>query len=149
MEEDRYLEAGRAPVLAQTPWGVCGLAVCYDLRFPELFRVYAAAGAPLMLLVAEWPRRRIEHWRALLRARAIENQCFVAAVNRTGESRGEAFGGHSLALDPWGETLVEGGGAPALLTVDIPLEKAAAARERLPALRDRRPQAYHLPQDGV
>jgi len=149
MEEDRYLEAGDAPALAQTPWGLCGLAVCYDVRFPELFRVYAAAGAPLLLLAAEWPRSRIGHWRTLLQARAIENQCFVAAVNRAGESNGETFGGHSLALDPWGKILAEGGEAPTLLTADFPLEEAAAARQQLPALRDRRPQAYRLPQDAV
>ncbi|GAB4531325.1 MAG: carbon-nitrogen family hydrolase [Anaerolineales bacterium] len=145
MEEDRYLQAGSTPVIAQTPWGKAGLAICYDLRFPELFRTYALADVPLVLLAAEWPIQRLEHWRTLLRARAIENQCFVAAVNRVGKSKGETFGGHSVVLTPWGESLLEGGTAPALLTVDLDLAEVAAARKRLPALQDRRPQAYALP----
>ncbi len=145
MEEDRYLQAGEAPKIAKTPWGQAGLAVCYDLRFPELFRTYALEDVTLMLLVAEWPLARLTHWRTLLRARAIENQCFVAAVNRVGESKGETFGGHSVVLTPWGESLVEGDTTSTLLTAELDLREVASARQRLPALQDRRPQAYHLP----
>ncbi len=144
MGEDRYLKAGLRPVLTETPWGKTGLAVCYDLRFPELFRLYTLEGAEIVLLCAEWPLSRIEHWRILLRARAIENQCFVAAVNRAGESQGARLGGHSAVLNPRGEALVEGGSAPLLLTVDVALEEVSLARQRFPALRDRRPEAYRL-----
>ncbi len=140
MDEDRYLAAGNAPILAPLPWGRAGMAVCYDLRFPELFRAYSGAGAEMLFLVAEWPRVRLEHWRTLLRARAIENQCFVFAVNRSGESKGEVFAGHSMVLDPWGETVLEGGAASGLFTVAVSLDEVAAARRRLPALKDRQPQ---------
>lgn len=142
MGEDRYLEAGAHPVTAKTPWGLTGLAVCYDLRFPELFRGYALAGVSLVLIVAEWPVPRIAHWRTLLQARAIENQYFVAAVNRVGEESGQTFGGHSGVLTPWGEYLLEAGTAPALLTVDVPLDEVPRARQSFPTLADRRPEAY-------
>ncbi len=84
MDEDQWLGAGTRATLAKLPWGTAGLSICYDLRFPELFRGYALAGVRLILLPAEWPHPRLEHWRTLLRARAIENQCFVAACNRVG-----------------------------------------------------------------
>ncbi|MGH2544094.1 MAG: nitrilase-related carbon-nitrogen hydrolase, partial [Ardenticatenaceae bacterium] len=110
MDEDQWLAPGPHPTLAKLPWGTAGLAICYDLRFPELFRGYALAGARLILLPAEWPHPRLAHWQTLLRARAIENQCFVAACNRVGEDpNGTRFFGHSTILDPWGETIAEAG----------------------------------------
>ncbi len=144
MKEDRYLEAGAQAVVAETPWGLTGLTVCYDLRFPELYRGYALAGASLVLVVAEWPVPRIAHWRTLLQARAIENQYFVAAVNRVGEEGGQTFGGHSGVLTPWGEYLLEAGTAPALLTVDVPLDEISRICETFPTLPDRRPETYRL-----
>ncbi|HEB64638.1 MAG TPA: carbon-nitrogen family hydrolase, partial [Chloroflexi bacterium] len=100
------------------------------------------AGVSLVLIVAEWPVPRIAHWRTLLQARAIENQYFVAAVNRVGEESGQTFGGHSGVLTPWGEYLLEAGTAPALLTVDVPLDEVPRARQSFPTLADRRPEAY-------
>ncbi len=79
MSEDRHLHAGNSVVVAQTQWGSTGLAICYDLRFPELFRGHTLAGAKVILLVAEWPHPRLAHWQTLLRARAIENQGFMFA----------------------------------------------------------------------
>ena len=90
MQEDAYLAPGQDTTLLDLPWGRTGLAICYDLRFPELFRRYALNRAHLILIPAEWPSARQEHWTTLLRARAIENQCFVAACNRVGTSRGYA-----------------------------------------------------------
>lgn len=142
MQEEQYLAPGPEPVCAGLPWGKAGLAICYDLRFPELFRGYALSGARIILLPAEWPHPRRAHWRTLLRARAIENQCFVAACNRVGASKGSTFFGASAVIDPWGETLVEGGETEALLTVSLDLAQVDGARSRIPVFDDRRPDAY-------
>lgn len=142
MAEDQWLAPGQALQLAETPWGQTGLGICYDLRFPEMFRRYALNGARLILLPAEWPARRHYHWQTLLRARAIENQLFVAACNRVGESKGEVFGGGSAVIDPWGEVLVEGGNQACLLTTEIDLAKVAEIRQRIPVFQDRRPEIY-------
>ena len=144
MAEDRWLEAGATPGLYERPWGTTGIGICYDLRFPELFRTYALAGARLILLPSEWPHPRLAHWRTLVRARAIENQCFVAAVNRVGSDRANAFCGHSVLVGPWGETIVESGDAPLLTTETIDLDQSDDARSRMPVLADRRPECYTL-----
>ncbi len=145
MAEDRWLAAGDAPGLYDLPWGKTGLAICYDLRFPELFRGYAVAGARLILLPSEWPHPRLSHWRTLLRARAIEDQCFIAAANRVGSDRANTFCGHSAIIDPWGETLAEAGGdSVVLLTASIDLAQADEVRRRIPVLSDRRPECYRF-----
>lgn len=142
MDEDRYLGAGEdAPVLA-TPWGEASLAICYDLRFPELFRRYAHDGARLILLPSEWPIQRIEHWRTLVRARAIENQYIVVACNRVGADRANTFGGHSAVIDAWGNVLVEGGESEDLLFATVDLGVVDEARSRIPVWVDRRPELY-------
>lgn len=142
MQEEHYLAPGEEVVSADLPWGRAGMAICYDLRFPELFRLYALAGARLMLLPAEWPNPRREHWRTLLRARAIENQCYVAACNRVGETRGSVFFGTSSVIDPWGETLAEGGDGEEILTVSIDLDRTDEVRRRIPVFSDRRTDLY-------
>jgi predicted amidohydrolase len=145
MQEDRYLGAGDQPaLLTGLPWGKTALAVCYDLRFPELFRGYAVFGARLIVIPAQWPAPRIEHWRTLLRARAIENQCFVIGCNRVGADRDNVFGGASVVIGPWGELLVEGGDSPALLMAEVDLTEVEKARQRIPVLDDRRPECYQL-----
>ncbi len=142
MDEDRWLAPGKSLQQVDTPWGVAGLAICYDLRFPELFRRYALEGASSFILPAEWPARRIEHWQVLLRARAIENQCFMFAANCVG---GE-FGGRSAVINPWGEVLVEGSpGSEALLTAQIDTAQLDQARSFMPVFRDRRPDLYERP----
>ena len=142
MAEEQYLAPGDETVVVDAPWGKTGLAICYDLRFPELFRRYALSGAHLLLLPAEWPHPRREHWRTLLRARAIENQCFVAACNRIGTTGNNTFFGASALIDPWGETLVEGGEAEMVLTATIDLAQVDAVRQRIPIFADRRPELY-------
>ncbi len=147
MEEDRWLEAGKTPGLFEMPWGRTGMAICYDLRFPELFRAYALAGATLVLLPSEWPHPRLAHWRTLMRARAIENQCFFVAVNRVGSDRNNTFCGHSAIIDPCGEVVVEAGESEALLTATIDLALADEVRSRMPVLSDRRPECYKIEVD--
>jgi predicted amidohydrolase len=142
MDEDRWLAPGQEVVTAESPWGALGLAICYDLRFPELFRRQAVTGARLILLPAEWPTRRIAHWSTLLRARAIENQCFVAACNCVGGSETDTFGGRSAVIDAWGETIIEAGSSETLLTATIDLDLADRVRAHIPVLSDRRPELY-------
>jgi len=142
MDEEKYLTAGEESVTLDLPWGKTGLAICYDLRFPELLRGYALAGARLMLIPAEWPHPRRAHWQTLLRARAIENQCFVAACNRIGTTGAATFFGASAVIDPWGEALVEAGETEALLTVRVDLALVDTVRQRIPVFEDRRPELY-------
>jgi omega-amidase len=142
MEEDKYLAAGQAAPVFDLPWGKSAIAICYDLRFPELFRRYALAGARIIFLPAEWPYPRLEHWRTLLQARAIENQMFIVACNRIGEDRGERFFGHSAIYDPWGRLVVEAGGGEALLTVSIDMALVEEIRQVIPIFTDRRPDLY-------
>ncbi len=141
-QEDRYLQAGSSWLTMDLPWGPTSLAICYDLRFPELFRKFSDEGAALVLLVAEWPLERIEHWRTLIQARAIENQYFIAAVNAAGETDGTVFGGHSMIVDPWGKIIVEAGEEPMLITGEIDIDVVKDIRKRIPVLEDRRSDLY-------
>lgn len=139
--EARHYAAGDRVVT----WPVDGVRVtpfiCYDLRFPDAFRV-AAADTDLYAVVANWPDARREHWRTLLRARAIENQCYVAGVNRIGEGGKLRYAGDSAVIDPMGRVLVEGADDDLILFADIEPETVAEARARFPFLSDRRPAAY-------
>lgn len=149
--EDRHVEPGERVEVIATEFGKVGFGICYDLRFPELFRKNAAAGAVLQILPAAFPHPRLEHWRTLVRARAIENQCFFVAVNQVGNEGGETaadaagairYFGHSMVVDPWGAILVEGEEAEALLTVDLDLDAVGRVRSELTAWNDRRPELF-------
>lgn len=142
MDEEQYLAGGEAAVTVDSPFGRAGLAICYDLRFPELFRRYALEGAELFLLPSEWPHPRLAHWQTLVRARAIENQAFMIACNRVGESKNTRFFGHSCIVDPWGEIVITGGESPQLLTADIDTALVPEVRQRIPVFADRRPTHY-------
>jgi predicted amidohydrolase len=142
MDEDRWLEPGESPLAMDLPWGRTGLAICYDLRFPELFRKYALDGVRLIIIPAEWPAVRVEHWRVLLQARAIENQCYIVACNAAGETGDTVFGGHSMVIDPWGKIVVEAGETPQLLTTEIEMDAVTEIRGRIPVFEDRRPELY-------
>jgi predicted amidohydrolase len=142
MHEDEWLQAGSSSLELDLPWGNTGLAICYDLRFPELFRKYAVNGAKMIVVPAEWPIERIEHWRALLVARAIENQCYIVATNAAGQTGDTVFGGHSMIVDPWGKIVIEGGEAPMLLTAEIEMDLVDEVRRRIPVFEDRRGDIY-------
>jgi predicted amidohydrolase len=142
MDEDRYLQPGESALALDLPWGRTGIAICYDLRFPELFRRYAVEGAKVILVPAEWPMARVEHWRLLLQARAIENQCYVIACNAVGTTGDTLFGGHSMIVDPWGKIIVEAGENPMLVTAEIELETVDEVRKKIPVFDDRRPELY-------
>jgi len=144
MDEDQYLTAGKKLTLVETAWGKVGLAICYDLRFPELFRTYALAGTTVLFLPSEWPHPRLAHWRTLLRARAIENQMYIVACNRVGRSKETDFFGHSCIIDPWGETVVEAGEEETLATAVIKTDQVEAVRAKIPVFADRRPEIYRF-----
>jgi predicted amidohydrolase len=133
------LESGQDLVVHATPLGSTGLATCYDLRFPELFRGLLDAGAGAFLLASGWPAQRIEHWRVLLRARAIENLAWMVACNEVGVHAGVELGGRSSVIDPWGEVVVEGPtDRECLVIAEVDPAQTTLARERFPVLRDRR-----------
>ncbi|MPZ87122.1 MAG: carbon-nitrogen family hydrolase [Nitriliruptorales bacterium] len=134
---ERQLVTG-GDVLSTFPLGgaQAGLAICYDLRFPELFRA-AVDDVALFVVPATWPAARVGHWQALLRARAIENQAFVVGCNAAGRNGGVELGGASAIIDPWGEAVAQAGPGPTVLEAAIDLSAPSRARSDFPALRDR------------
>jgi len=146
--EDEHMEAGNEIITQKTELGAIGCSICYDLRFPELFRQCALAGAEIQILPAAFPHPRLNHWRTLIQARAIENQVYFIAINQCGtENHGSTtsatdYFGHSMVVDPWGEILLEADELPGLYTVDIDLEKVVKVRSHITALKDRRPELY-------
>lgn len=135
--ESAAYTAGSTGELVETPWGLVGLSICYDLRFPHLYRRYAQAGARFLTVPSAFtPWTGEAHWHVLLRARAIETGCFVLAPAQVGEhGGGRATFGHSLVVDPWGRILGDGGDAPGLLVVDLDLDEVETARRKIPSLR--------------
>lgn len=142
MNEEQYLTAGDHLTIIQTPWAKLGLAICYDLRFPEIFRTLALSGASVVILPAEWPHPRLSHWLTLLQARAIENQLFIIACNRVGTSDDTTFCGHSCIVDPWGEFVVLADESEDLWTAEIDLSLVSVIRKKIPIFEDRRPDIY-------
>ena len=134
--ESSNYRPGELAVLADLPWGRLGMTVCYDLRFPALYRALAEAGASFLAIPSAFTRQTGEaHWHVLQRARAIENGCFVFAAAQGGkhENGRETFG-HSLVVDPWGRVLAEGGIEPGVVMAEIKPAEVAAARGRVPSL---------------
>ena len=142
MREDRYLRAGDTTLMADTSVGRVGLAICYDLRFPELFRRLTLDGADIICLPAQWPKPRQDHWCTLLKARAIENQVFMVAANCCGVQGKLDFFGMSLIVSPRGEVLAEGGEEPCEVLAALDREDQRVYREAIPAWHDRRPDVY-------
>jgi predicted amidohydrolase len=146
--ESELEEPGEEIVLSQTVDGVeLGLSICYDLRFPELYRILAVRGARVIAVPAAFTLSTTrDHWETLLRARAIENQAFVIAANQFGpHPGGHHSGGHSMIVDPWGVVLAEAPDQEGQITAELDLERQAEIRARLPALANRRPAAYRWP----
>ena len=138
--ESRTFRAGEAPVLAETPFGPVGLSVCYDLRFPELYRRYADAGARFLCVPSAFaPATGRDHWEVLLRARAIENQAFVLAPAQSGRHNAsrESYG-RAMAVDPWGAVLATAADGPGLILADCDLAELERIRKAVPALAHRR-----------
>jgi deaminated glutathione amidase len=146
--ESEYEEPGDQIVVTQTDAGVeLGMSVCYDLRFPELYRILALRGARVLLVPAAFtlPTTR-DHWETLLRARAIENQAFVIAANQIGENEpGRHSGGRSMIVDPWGVVLAQAGDSVGVIVAELDFARLDAIRASLPSLANRREAAYDWP----
>ena len=122
----------------------CGIVICYDIRFPELTRSLAVEGLDLLFVPAQWPDLRIPHLHTLTRARAIENQMFVACCNSCGHAHRTVFGGRSVIWDPWGEPLAEAGGEEETITAGCDLSVLSGIRNDINVFRDRRPELYQI-----
>ena len=146
--EHRYYQAGKHPLLAQTSAGRIGVMIGYDLRFPELARYYFHAGAEILAIPAQWPETRSQHWRTLLRARAIESGLFVLGSNRTGQENSlktdevTAYLGDGRIVDPTGEILAAGSGEEGVIMAELELKTVRTLRRVLPIDRDQRPDVY-------
>jgi predicted amidohydrolase len=135
--ESNSYRPGESAVLADLPWGRMGLTVCYDLRFPALYRALAEAGATMLTIPSAFTRKTGEagHWHVLVRARAVENGCFVFAAAQGGKhENGRETYGHSLIVDPWGRILAEGDSEPSVVMAEIDPAEVAKARGRIPSL---------------
>ena len=152
IRESSAYRPGEVAVLAATPWGALGMTVCYDLRFPHLYRALAQRGAMMLAVPSSFQRETgAAHWHTLLRARAIENACFVIAPAMCGDHPGRRMTyGHTLVVDPWGEVIAEGGEVPAVVYADLDLARVETVRALLPSLAHDRPFAppagHVLPQ---
>jgi len=135
--ESRSYRPGELAVLADLPWGRLGLTICYDLRFPALYRALAEAGATMLAIPSAFTKQTGEaHWHVLVRSRAIENGCFVFAAAQGGKhENGRDTYGHSLIVDPWGRIIAEGGTDPGVVMVEIDPAEIANARARIPSLQ--------------
>ena len=143
-------EPGEEIVLSQTADGVdLGLSICYDLRFPELYRILAVRGARVISLPAAFTLATTrDHWETLVRARAIENQAFVIAANQVGRHPGgHHSGGRSMIVDPWGLVLAQAPDQPGHIVADLDLERQLEIRDQLPALANRRGDVYRWPEE--
>lgn len=146
MGEDRYYKWGERLALFTLDGVRCGVIICYDLRFPELARTLALQGMDILFVVAQWPRERIAHADILIRARAIENQMFVAFANSCATAGKTRFGGHSAIIDPLGDLLVQAGDeqGECILTANCDLGVLEEIRRSINVFRDREPSLYAL-----
>lgn len=142
MNEHHYLTVGQKKGHVQIDQTACAGFICYDIRFPEWIRTHTSEGAEVIFVVAEWPLVRVDHWRILLQSRAIENQCYVVACNRSGDDPNHTFAGHSMIIDPLGTIIAEAGKSSTHLFADLNLEIIKVARKNIPVFHDRRPELY-------
>jgi predicted amidohydrolase len=150
LQENESMSPGKELILHEFPWGKCGFAICYDLRFPEMFRSYALQGVKVIFLTAAFPYPRLEHWKTLIRARAIENQLYMVCVNRVGTedfSHGgsQLFFGSSMIVNPWGDVITLGSETEEmLLTAELDLAIVDTIRHDIPIFKDRQPHVYNV-----
>jgi predicted amidohydrolase len=148
--ESELEEPGEEIVSSETADGIeLGLSICYDLRFPELYRILAVRGARVLTVPAAFTLTTTrDHWETLLRARAIENQAFVIAANQVGtHPAGQHSGGRSMIVDPWGLVLAQAQDSEGYIVADLDLRRQQEIRSRLPALANRRPEVYRWPSE--
>ncbi|PKL68162.1 MAG: nitrilase [Methanomicrobiales archaeon HGW-Methanomicrobiales-1] len=141
-EDEHFIPGSDLGIFSLGPL-TCGLAICYDLRFPSLFRIYAQKGVQAVFVPAAWPASRILHWELFIQARAAENQIYVIGVNTTGTTPVDRYSGSSMAADPHGTIISHANDAEQLLFIDIDPAEVAAARSALPVEKDRKDALYH------
>ncbi len=142
MDEDAQLVHGSKSDVFDTELGRLGFMICYDIRFCELSRTYALKKADVLVVTSNFPNPRVNHWRTLLMARAIENQMFVVACNRVGPSPMGTYCGHSIMIDPWGDIIAEGGDEEEIVTGSLDYPKTREVRDLIHMFRDRQPELY-------
>lgn len=142
MDEDVPYLHGTEMNVYDTELGKMGFMICYDIRFCELSRTYALRGADVIVVTSNFPNPRVNHWRTLLMARAIENQMFVIACNRVGPSPMGTYCGHSIIIDPWGNVIAEGGDEEEIVTGTVDFGETQNIRNMIHMFRDRRPESY-------
>jgi predicted amidohydrolase len=149
--ESRAYQPGSQAVVADLPWGRLGLTVCYDLRFPQLYRILAKGGADFISVPAAFTKfTGRAHWHVLLRARAVETGCFVFAPAQCGiHAEGRKTYGHSLIVAPWGEVLADGGEAPSVITAEIDVAEVVKARAMVPSLSHDQPFGEPAPRPAL
>ena len=142
-KENTYLATGNKRVIADLDFAKVGMSVCYDIRFCEIYRKMALDGAEIMICSAAWPYPKLDHWITLNKARAIENQCFVVAVNQAGKN---VFGkldlGQSMVINPWGEIIASAGTQEGVVKAEIDLDMVKNIREEISLFKDRKEEAY-------
>lgn len=136
-KETEILTPGDSVTVVDTPLGSIGMATCFDLRFPELFRAMVDRGAEIFLICSAWPYPRLEHWLMLNRVRAMENQCFLISANSAGINQGVQFVGHSMVADPWGVPMASSGDREGIVSTEIDLSDLHSARKTFPGLASR------------
>ena len=142
-EEEKKFSHGNKIFITKTSIGNLGIAICYDIRFPELIRKMVLKGAEILIIPSAWPKKRIDHYLTLLKARAIENHCFVISANKVGKnSLGIRYGGNSVAFDPWGRVLGKLKESSGILEVELDLNELHRIRRSFPVLKDRREEVY-------
>ncbi|GLB60294.1 carbon-nitrogen family hydrolase [Cytobacillus sp. NCCP-133] len=148
LNEPKYLAGGqKVPEIFELDGIKMGVIICYDLRFSEIIRPLALEGAEVLFIVAEWPLSRLNHWRNIQITRAIENQMFVVSCNSVGGYNGETFGGNSMVVNPWGDTLIQGSEkAEETLSISINVEETLEVRKKVPVFSSR---VRHLYKQGL
>lgn len=142
MGEDAYFTRGDHLCTFTLDGVMCGIVICYDLRFPECIRKLALSGVQVLFVVSQWPKERIFHLRTLTTARAIENQMFVVCCNSCGTAENTVYGGHSAVIDPLGETIAMAGETEEIVTAECNLQILDGIRGSIPVFRDRREELY-------
>ena len=142
-KEDEHFSPGAGLGIFPLDKLICGLAICYDLRFPEIFRIYAKRGVQAIFVPSAWPASRIRHWELFIQARAAENQMYVIGVNTTGATPVDRYSGSSIAADPHGTIISRANEAEQLLFMDLDPVEVTAARAALPVENDRKDALYH------
>ena len=142
-EENRYITAGSGLVVVDTGCVKIGLSICYDIRYPEIYREYSKHGVEVFINSAAWGSKKLEHWLIMHRTRAIENQCYMVAADQCGKIKGSEYNlGHSLVADGWGDVIYTLGEEEGCLEFELDIEKLRKLREDFPLLKDRRDKDF-------